>query len=171
MTDNYATVGESRENTLAENYTKHDIAEQWVTGKLKRHGFTVEKLGIDKRHDMDAESSVCPDLRVSSNGNLCGYIEPKSKSVEYPQWFGRLNYRHFKEYLNFIENEDVPLLLYFAIVDEDGMEPKVLREDFIAVYSMDQIVETMVPQSNPNKVVQLDEDDYRSWPWVFGQLQ
>jgi predicted ATP-dependent serine protease len=38
-------------NSLLTNYSKHDIGEAHLTGRIKQRGFQVENWGIDQRHD------------------------------------------------------------------------------------------------------------------------
>ena len=170
MTERRAGSDE-RAQTFLEAYESHDTAQAFLEQKLHRHGYTVEEMGIDKRHEDIDDPSVIPDLRVSRHGQVRGYLEPKSKSAEYANWFGRLNYRHFKEYCEFAEDMERPVILYFAVVDDSMHGSPVVREGFCPVVDENQIVDRMVPNSNPNTVVELDERDFHSWPWLINTLE
>jgi len=159
-----ASVQAVRDRSLVEAYEPHDFAQELLEDRLERHGFTVEQHGDDARHADEILYGDGPDLAVyrlapNVKPNECGlgstfintntgrfvssdnayelvaYIEVKSK--EHEKWYGRCNRRHFNEYVNFAAEVDVPVFIWFALVDaDDGV---CLRDDFLQVEDTDQI--------------------------------
>jgi hypothetical protein len=163
----------ARDRSLEHNYAPHDVAQDFIRRRLVGTGYDVEQCGIDKRHADVVEYSGKPDLKVFRGEELLAYIEVKSKRADNDGWFGRLNRRHFENYLHGSEdfigaaNLSVPVLLYFAVVDEDRQ--LIIRDGFIPVESEDQIETGFT--SKGNAVVCLDEDDVRNFQWFRWKTQ
>lgn len=170
-----------RDRSLAEAYAVHDVGYEILVRRLSRHGFVVQDHGDDARHADEILYGDGPDLAVyrvaehvtpndsglgsmwinTNTGRfvsrrdaheLVGYIEIKTKENE--RWFGRCNRRHFDEYVNFSREVDVPVFIWFALVDSD--ENRCLRDGFFQVEDTDQI-EGEVIETDTKLVV--DEDD------------
>jgi hypothetical protein len=200
---------EVRDQTLAEAYEPHDIAQSVVESKLQAHGFDIHQHGTDDRHADEVYFGEGPDLRVEHDGSTVCYVEIKSKTDE--AWFGRCNERHFREYVHFAADVDVPVFIWFALVDKDNeriqrrawfeVEPTdtnvegevldgtdtqlVFHEDDVYVVDgpykaidggdlvgvdSDFQVTDAIPEVFGNRVVCLNEDQFRSFPWVLRQL-
>jgi len=170
-----------RDRSLEEAYEVHDVGYEIITRRLQRHGFVVEDHGDDARHADEILYGDGPDLAVyrrcenimsndsglgSTYSNidtgrfvshedaheLVGYIEIKTKEKE--RWFGRCNRRHFDEYVNFSREVNVPVFIWFALVDSD--ENVCLRDGFFRVEDTDQINGEVI-ETNTTLVV--DEQD------------
>lgn len=166
-------VMETRDRSLAVNYEPHDILQQFLERKLQAHGYEVEQYGLDDRHSDDLQFSGKPDLRVYVDEELVAYIEVKSKRASSDEWFGRLNRRHWDNYL--YGNEEftgakelsVPVFIYFGVVEED--DNRIIRDGFIEVNGEDQVVEGF--RSYGNTVIELDETDTRNYQWLNYRLR
>jgi len=130
-------VNEVRDRPLEEAYDVHDIGYEMIVRRLERHGFYVEDHGDDKRHLDRIVFGEGPDLVVynEEDGEMLAYIEIKCKEKE--QWFGRCNRRHFNEYVNVANEVDVPVFIWFALLNAD--EQTLLRDGFFEVEDTDQI--------------------------------
>ncbi len=130
-------VNEVRDRPLEEAYSVHDVGYEMLVRRLQRHGFHVEDHGDDKRHLDRIVFGEGPDLVVydEDGGEKVAYIEIKCKESE--QWFGRCNRRHFTEYVNVANEVDVPVFIWFALLDAD--ENTLLRDGFFEVKDTDQI--------------------------------
>jgi len=127
-----------RDRGLAEAYVPHDVGTEYITTKLETHGYHIQAHGDDARHADDVYMGDGPDLAVYENEGdeePIAYIEIKTK--EDPEWFGRLNLRHFHEYVNFSNEQDVPVWLWFALVDSDT--ETIHRTAWLQVQHTDQI--------------------------------
>jgi hypothetical protein len=175
------TLMQVRENTLNENYTPHDILQEYLEARLEEAGFEVAQHGTDDRdHDSERISyGDGPDIAVYHDQQLLCYIEVKSKRVGNEDWFGRLNRHHFEEYLwgetelsdghtdfEGARNIDEDVFLYFGVVDED--DGVVTRDGFLPVRDDGQIEEGF--RANGNIVVGLDTSEEKSFNWLFYQL-
>lgn len=162
---------EVRDNDIVTNYQPHDIAQHVLIDRLEGAGYVVEQHGTDDRHG-EVKFGDGPDLAVyeldeeAEGENLLGYVEVKSKRAGNEEWFGRLNRRHFEEYLSVARESPVPVFIYFAVVDMD--EGMVTRDGFIEVQSPDQIETGLM--SKGNAVVCLDETDTRNFTWLYYRL-
>lgn len=162
-----------RDNSLPENYQPHDIAEDVLRDRLESVGYDVVDHGVDDRHG-EARFGHGPDQAVKDGDTLLGYVEVKSKrlgkeNADYDgsEWFGVLNRRHYQEYLDVASTVEVPVYLYFAIVDMDcGM---VVRDGFVEVDGQKQITETFT--SKGNMVIRLDVTEVRNFTWLYYQLE
>lgn len=230
---------ETRDRTLEEAYEVHDIGYDILVARLESHGFIVEDHGDDERDIDGVYLGEGPDLAIYDCGddyreNRSGvgsqYIECKTgrfvpetealelvcyieiKTKEDPEWFGRCNLRHFREYVNFSNDVDVPVFIWFAYIDSDA--GVLHRENFVEVEDTDQIEGDVVDVSDDtvvfdkgdvdvvnneglravegddiiniessdiivdhipdvwgNQVIELNDDDFRSWPHFLHQVQ
>ena len=128
-------VNSVRDRPLTESYKVHDFGEAILKTRLQNHGYTVEDHGDDARHVDRVVFGDGPDLAVFDDGELVAYIEIKCKESQ--EWYGRCNRRHFNEYVNFANEVDVPVFIWFALVDTD--EDVCCRDGFFQVESTDQI--------------------------------
>lgn len=157
---------EVRDRPLEAAYRDHDVGEEVITARLQSHTFEVVEHGDDARHADEVFFGDGPDLAVYKDGELVAYIEIKCKTD--PAWFGRCNLRHYREYVNFANETDVPVFIWFALVDRnDDPEtkpwetdtPSIHREAFIEVQDTDQI-EGEVVEVGEETVVYYEEDSY-----------
>lgn len=166
-------VQEVRDRSLADAYEPHDVLQRFVVNKLTAHGYRTEQFGIDDRHSDDLKFSAKPDLAVTDDGDCVGYVEIKSKELTSADWFGRLNKRHWENYLYGGEgfagahNVDVPVILAFGVVDTDTN--LVCRHGFIEVSGSEQVDGGFV--AHGNVVVKLDENRVRNVHWLNERLQ
>jgi hypothetical protein len=131
-----------RDRSLEEAYEPHDVGQNLLESRLEAHGFTVIHHGDDARHaddvffgdGPDIALYTCPENEVEEEDPVA-MVEVKTK--EEPEWFGRLNKRHFKEYVSKASEVEVPVFLWFALVDTD--EEAVLRDAFLEVEDTSQI--------------------------------
>jgi hypothetical protein len=150
-----------RDRPLTESYEVHDVGYDFLVRRLTRHDLLVVDHGDDNRHVDDVIYGDGPDLAVHQTGEdgglgeLLAYIEIKTK--ESPEWFGRCNERHFKEYVNFANEVDVPVFIWFALVDSE--DERLLRDGFVRVETRDQI-EGDVIEVSERAVVFDPEDTY-----------
>lgn len=136
-----------RDRPLEESYKDHDVGQQILIKQLQAHGFTVEEHGDDARHADKVFYGDGPDLAVykdEDDDEPCAYIEIKCKTK--PRWFGRCNLRHYKEYVNFNNEVDVPVFIYFSLIDRD--DNYAHREAFVEVADTDQIAGDVVDVSD-----------------------
>lgn len=130
-----ADLAEVRDRSLVENYTVHDVAEDYLIERLERAGYHVEPFGDDARHADEVFFGDGPDQRVFETGDadehLCD-IEVKAKRLEQgDEWFCRLNRRHYNEYVEHAQEQDQPVFVFFALVDEG--EDCIVREAFVEI--------------------------------------
>jgi len=130
---------EVRDRTLVEAYDVHDTAENYLVHRLERVGYHVEPFGDDARHADEVFYGDGPDQRVfdEPDGTVLVDIEVKSKRLaQGEEWFGRLNRRHYDEYVEHRETVSHPVFIYFALVDEreqDEDSDVIVREAFLPV--------------------------------------
>jgi len=155
-------VNSVRDRPLTESYKVHDFGEAILKTRLQNHGYTVEDHGDDARHVDRIVFGDGPDLAVFDGGELVAYIEIKCKESQ--EWYGRCNRRHFNEYVNFSSEVDVPVFIWFSLVDTD--EDVCLRDGFFQVESTDQIdgevIEadsTFLVYQDDCEVVEIPNDD------------
>lgn len=140
------SLHEVRDRPLSEAYGVHDVGHDVLVARLEAHGYHVVDHGDDARHADEVFFGDGPDLAVFRHFDehtqepvdLLAYIEIKCK--ESPEWFGRCNRRHYKEYLNHVEEtpDEVPTFIWFALVDRE--EPTVIhREAFVEVTDSEQL--------------------------------
>lgn len=155
---------EVRDRSLVDAYEVHDVGQAVLQSRLEASGFHVVQHGDDARHVDGVYYGDGPDLAVytvddgfevnndglgsqfieTSSGQfvppqtaltLACYIEIKCK--ESPEWFGRCNRRHYNEYVNFNNEVDVPVFIWFAYVDSD--EELIHRDAFVEVEDSGQL--------------------------------
>lgn len=132
-----------RDRSLEEAYEVHDVGHDLLVSRLEAHGFHVVDHGDDARHADEVFMGDGPDLAIyqyfdeqeQEPHGLVAYIEVKTKEDE--TWFGRCNKRHFKEYVNHANEVDVPVFIWFALVDTD--DDAVYRDAFVEVTDTDQL--------------------------------
>jgi hypothetical protein len=108
-----------RDRTLAENYEAHDVAQEYFEKRCKELGITVVQHGDDARHADDVFFGDGPDTELRVDDERRAYTEVKSKRLSTgAEWFGRLNRRHYEEYQEFAREVDVPVVIFFALVEE-----------------------------------------------------
>lgn len=229
-------VMEARDRSLVEAYQVHDVGDEAVRAVLESHGLQVEQHGDDARHSDEIMFGDGPDLAVyrldpaieenkaglgsqyidietgqfvspDKRKELVAYIELKCKEDE--EWVGRCNLRHFREYVNFANEVDVPVFIWFGLVNSS--EDRVLRQSLLEVEGTDQIdgdvvdvsaqdivfrpedckevagseklcyvekgdivgvrsrdtIVDYIPNVHGNDVVELNSDEFRSWPYFF----
>lgn len=130
-----------RDRPLTESYEVHDVGMEILVGMLESQGFHCEDHGDDARHADEVLYGDGPDIAVYT-GNACVltddplcYIEVKTK--ESAEWFGRCNLRHFREYVSFAKDVDVPVFIWFAYLDSESGQ--LHRDAFFEVEDTDQI--------------------------------
>lgn len=133
-----------RDRPLVEAYETHDVGMVHLKTRLQAHGFDVEDYGDDARHADEVFYGDGPDLKVyngdsedrdTDDEELVAYIELKVKTSQ--EWFARCNRRHFNEYVNFTNEVDVPVFIWFALVDDETEQ--LHRSAFFEVEDTDQI--------------------------------
>ena len=165
------------ENLFRDNYVPHDILQNYLVDRLSMIGLTTEQYGTDgdRSYQKNPESGYGPDLKVYAEDELAAYVEIKSKRLDAngDEWYGRLDKRHWEEYLygnNFdfdgAKNEDVPVVIFFGVVDDStGV---IVRDGFIPVEDEDQVQEGF--RVGGDIVVTLDKDDERNIHWLLYEL-
>lgn len=163
-----------RDQSLESAYQTHDIGQDLLEARLEAHGFTIEQHGTDNREADEVVYGFGPDIAVHSSNDEgpVAYIELKTKTDE--EWFGRCNLRHYREYVNFSNEVDVPVFVWFALVDdsysessgqpsssEDGEVDEangfIHRDAFVEVEDTDQIDSDLYDVST-EEVVFYEED-------------
>jgi len=150
-----------RDRPLEEAYKSHDVGMDILTSRLEAHGFHCEDHGDDARHADEVLYGDGPDVAVYRHFDeldqeavdLKCYIEVKTKTD--PEWFGRCNLRHFREYVQFSRNTDVPVFIWFSLIDED--DDQLHRDAFIEVEDTGQISEDSVDVSDTEVVFDIED--------------
>jgi len=148
-----------RDRPLEEAYETHDIAESMLVSMFESQGYHCEQHGDDARHADEVFYGDGPDQAIY-RGNACVpaedplcYVEVKAKTDS--EWFGRCNLRHFREYVQFARDTDVPVFIWFAYVD--GESEQLHRDAFIEVRDTDQISEDSVDVSDTEVVFDIED--------------
>ena len=190
------------DNDLQSNYILHDYAEAYFTGRIDQLGYHIEQWGIDQRqNDQTLTYDDKMDLRIwgeDGNIDLRGVCDIKSKSSE--RWLGLFNERHLVKYTNWADMYDVPVFVFFTLVDMDEdevgrtnvvvpIEPWDGYEKYVKHYqksgpnanfyldTTSQIaeecpyVDRTFGANDNNRVVVIDESYYQGWDWVEAQLR
>jgi len=109
------------DNDLQSNYKLHDIGEAYLTEWLQSRGYYVEQWGLDNREDTDTlQYDDRMDIRVwdSETKVKChGLVDVKTKSSH--DWLGIFNERHLVKYARWAALYDVPVVVFFTLVDTD----------------------------------------------------
>lgn len=171
-----------RDRPLEAAYETHDVGMAMLTARLQTHGLLYEDHGDDARHADEVLYGDGPDLAVyripdhierNADGlgsqfidtetgqfvpptqarELVCYIEVKTK--ESPEWFGRCNLRHFREYVQFTRETDVPVYIWFAYLDTETEQ--LHRDAFIEVRDTNQISEDSVDISDSEVVFSCED--------------
>jgi len=136
-----------RENSLRENYAIHDIGEAHFRARIRDAGIVPEAWGIDKRDD-DGEKVLYDDkldLRLrDEDGDLAGLAEIKTKTNE--DWFGIINRRHYRKYVEKAYEIGVPTYIWMGYVEEDPDDfdqPVVQRQACIEIEPWEEFVDVM----------------------------
>lgn len=148
-----AQVQEVRDRSLEAAYEPHDLGQRVLEARLHAHGFTVEQHGTDARHIDEVILGDGPDLLVRDDGETVAFVEVKTKTD--PDWFGRLNLRHYREYVNFANEVEAPVFVWFALVDEDA--DAVVRDAFVEVADDGQIDADLYDASDEEVVFYEDD--------------
>jgi hypothetical protein len=158
-------IARLRDNTFEENYNKHDVGTAMVRDRLSEHGLLVFEHGDDRR-DEDVYSGTGVDQGVQYDGQTCGYVEVKTKTSA--EWLGRCNHHDWQEYVGFAQYVDVPVYVYFALV-EDVESAHVSEEFFVEVLpsSDESNFESLPFSSKGHRLVEASEDSYVRWPTVL----
>lgn len=165
----------STEGEFKSNYIPHDILQEYLIDRLAMVGLECEQYGTDgdRGYKENPSSGYGPDLKVFADGDLCGYVEVKSKRLERngDEWIGRLDKSHFEEYLygndhdfDGAKEEDVPVIIYFGLIDDET----IIRDGFIPVKDEDQVQEGF--RNGSDIVVTLERDDFRNLTWLLYKL-
>jgi hypothetical protein len=154
------SLAEVRDRPLTEAYRVHDVGHDMLVARLERAGYTVVDHGDDARHADEIFYGDGPDVAVFDvpedisydeeppEEYLVGYIEIKCK--ESAEWFGRCNLRHFREYVSFASDTQVPVFIWFAYLDSDNGH--LYRDAFFPVEDTDQIDGDLTNVSEQNVV-------------------
>jgi len=201
-------------NSLKANYTLHDIAEAYFKGRVNQIGLHTEQWGIDMRgndenlifdNKMDLrlwepkgtqdEPDNWPDSRQCdsyyANGQwwlLRSLVDVKSKSSQ--SWMGKMNLRHLVNYAEWARRYDVPVFVYFTIVDTDSetvgdenvlipIEPFERLDEYLEHFNRntnnhiewrdivddcDRVTSTFKYRDG-NAVIEFDEEYYENFDW------
>jgi len=171
MSNNHTveSIQNVRERSFQQQYEAHDVLQDHLKKQLTTRGFDYKQYGVDDRTADEIYFSGRPDFAVSFGNRLVAYVEVKSKRLSSGdgEWFGRLNRRHWENYLHGsdefagAESLDVPVILYFGVIDEE--KELVIRDGFIEVSHEDQVQNGFTVHGNV--VLCLDEDDVRNFQW------
>jgi len=161
-----------RDRSLAEQYTVHDLGQEYLRQSLHEAGFNTEVIGDDDRNSEDVQfSDGTPDVGVKRDDDVIAGIDVKTKRYrdgDGEQWFRKVNQRHWNNYLLWKDREDTSVYLWFCLIEED--ENLIHRHGFIPVEDHDQVV-NVLPPIKGNHVVELRETDLRSLQWIAYQLR
>jgi hypothetical protein len=140
-------------NDLEKNYDLHDIGEKHVRFEMRGLGFEPEAWGIDMRHHDDGlVFDDRMDLKITDAGvdSLVGINEIKTKRRE--NWYGVINLRHWKHYLEVAQKFDVPVFIYMSKVDDgtsddaekgsvDAEQARIVKDTFLPVKPGDEFAD------------------------------
>lgn len=160
-------------NQFLKDYNIHDVLQNYFETNVELAGLEVEHYGTDDRH-ANLRRGYGPDLAVYNADELLCYVEVKSKRLSSDDWYGRLDRHSWEDYLygdedgffNGAKEVDVPVFLYFGVVDED--KDDVIRDGFIQIDDEDQVVEGF--KVHGDVVVELDTVQSRNFNWFYRQL-
>ena len=143
------------DRTLVETNDAHNAAESILVHRLEGEGFHVERGAANARHADEVFYGDGPDQRVrrDEDGAVLADIEIKSKRLaQGEEWFGRLNRRHYNEYVEHNETVSHPVFIYFALVDEreqvaDSRSGSASRKDSSATNCEDDGADVIVREA------------------------
>lgn len=108
-------------NDLEKNYELHDIGQQHLCWELEALGYEVEPWGIDKRgHDESLIYDDKMDLKVRDPDRLGGRLQAieEIKTKRRENWYGVMNLRHFRHYVDVAHEFEVPVFVYMTKIDD-----------------------------------------------------
>jgi hypothetical protein len=167
-----------RDRSLEDSYELHDLGMERLEAKLEAHGLHVVEHGDDARHAETvlygdgpdvAVYTLREDVRYNADGLGSEYIDARTgqfvspddayellcyielKTKDDPEWFGRCNLRHYREYVEHVAETEVPTYIYFALIDEETCICH--REAFVEVRDTDQISGDLVDVQTTDLVV------------------
>lgn len=155
--------------TLAENYSVTDIADEYCRERLRWYGFQSTQYGKDDRHNTtEVTYGGRPDLCVTLNGEVVGYVEVKAKRLSSADWYGRCNEHQWTKYCygatekdwDGAENIDVPVFMFMSVVNED--RTTICKECVIPV-TTETDIEYSFPAQGGKSVLQIAAHDYHPW--------
>jgi len=129
-------------NSLEKNYDLHDIGEAFVRREADHLGLEAQEWGIDRRHDDDGliyDKKMDLEITVPEAGAVKAIVEVKTKRNT--DWYGTINRRHFRHYLDVTHERDVPVFIYMTLVDDgsdergavDAQSAEITRDTFIPI--------------------------------------
>lgn len=127
-------------NGLERNYELHDIGEAFVRRHLEHIDLEPVAWGIDMREeDEDLIFDDRMDLKVHEDHDLVGLTEIKTKRRE--DWYGVINRRHFRHYLEQVHHHEVPGFIYMSLVDEEA--EMIERDTFIEIEPWEEFTKVL----------------------------
>lgn len=162
---------EVRDRTLQENYEPHTMGQNYLEARLEGFGYDTVQIGDENPEAEKMLMSVegAPDVGIlDDDGDIIACVEIKTKRASGgDEWFGRLNQRHWDNYLSWSGENSVPVFIWFCLLDEeDGV---MCRHGFIEAKGWKQVEESMGPIKG-NIVLQLKEKRIRSFMWLAHRL-
>lgn len=225
-------------NDLKSNYSKHDVGEAYLIGRMHQIGLQVEHWGIDERenddhlifdnkmdlrlwepmgdhseplywpsHESQFDVTVAPEVETATDGGIVhtheegdrewqlrGVCDVKTKANR--DWLGIFNLRHLAHYAHWAEEYDVPVFLYFTMVDMDAekvgeeniiipIEPFDHYYDYVRHFDHDNddyidvvgrisedcpIAKRAFGAPDGNPVVVIDEDHFHDFDYVVEEV-
>ena len=189
-------------NDLQSNYSMHDVGEAYFVGRMNERGYHAEQWGIDMRDEDDKliyDDKM--DLRVWDTeariSCLC-VTDVKTKSTK--DWLGIFNQRHLVKYTKWADLYDVPVFVYFTLVNTDddtvGAENFFVPvevwdgyEKYVKHYQKDgpfadfyiedtdliaeecPYVDRTFGANDHNRVVVIDDNHYEDWGWFESAVE
>jgi hypothetical protein len=164
----HGRINRLRNNSIKENYSVHDIGYQLLEDKLRPIGYRLFEHGQDFRDRDDIYCGVGVDFEVRGYAEqTCGYCELKTKRSA--EWMGRCNEEDWNEYRGFAAYADVPIIVCFALVDED--EQSVQQWAFCAVSPTDNVAEKLPFSSKGHDLVEVPDEELRGFPHFTAHLE
>lgn len=160
-------ISRLRDQSFEDAYKVHDVGSALVRDRLQEYNLQAFQHGDDRRDEDDVYSGTGVDLGVQHSGDVCGWIEVKTKQSE--DWMGRYNYVDHEEYRGFATYRDEPVFVYFCHV-KDLESAAVGDRYFVRVPpTTEDDIATKLPFTSKGKEVIEIPDAYRlSWPDVVG---
>ena len=180
----WARISRLRNKSIEENYSIHDIGTTLLNDRLHPLGYRLLEHGQNfGDHDdiycgygvdfevrgqpfSHGERSDTNSRRLCGSEQTCGYVELKTKRSA--EWMGRMNEKDWREYRGFAAYVDQPTVVAFALVDED--ENTVAEWGFHRVDPWGNTVETLPFESKGHALVEIDDDDLETFPYLTANL-
>jgi len=129
-----------RQYSLEESYEPHDVGEAHVRARVSDVGLDAVQWGIDERED---EGNLIYDDKLDlrlldDDSELRGLCEVKTKRNE--DWFGVINVRHYRKYLDWALQTDVPTFIWMGYLDDSSDTTTVERQTCIPLEPWDAFV-------------------------------